>query len=509
MAIDPRAVFVRTFAIASSSLLTAAALGAPPAAANDLRDIRIGDHGQLTHVVIEADGPFCADIALNAQPYALSISLPQLTGARPAPRGQGVVSRAQWSNERIVLELKQAARVADAFVVPPGDGKGFRRVVKLERVGAEAFAEAQRGLIQAAASGACGPAADAATRSAAAQAPAKPAAAEPTPQPVAPQPTAPQPTAVKPAPAAIAKPAEQNSPPPVPSPVVKAAAPAPSAATAGMTPMPSRIPKDGKWTVVIDPGHGGDDPGAISPSGLKEKDLTLAMAQVLKRQMEASKRYRVLLTRNDDRLVHLRERTQFADRDDVHLFISLHADTIGAKAIRGLSVYTLSDKASDTESEALAAKENLVDQIYGRDKNGLKTVDTAEILFRMAFSGLGQNSAHFRHLVLSEVEKSDIKVLPSPNRSAGFVVLKTRKVPSVLIEMGYLSNAADEKLLRQARHQERFAGAIIKAANLFFACPEVRKWFAGSEDGSEDQPVAGRGVSCGPSVAEGKGGDGG
>ena len=494
MAINPRAVFVRTFAIASSSLLIAAALGAPPAAANDLRDIRIGDHGQLTHVVIEADGPFCADFALAANPFRLSIALPQLAGAKPAPRAYGLVSRSSWTNDRFVLELKQPARIADLFVVPPGDGKGFRRVVKLERVSAEEFADSQRGLAQTVAVAACDTPPPVTQKSAEALPAANPPQTQPQPQ-----------AAISPAPQTAIQPAPQTPPQTKPQSILKAAAP-PPAASAAPSPSPaSRIPKDKRWTVVIDPGHGGDDPGATSPGGLKEKALTLAMAQVLKRQMEASKRYHVLLTRNDDQLVHLRDRTAFADRDDVHLFISLHADTIGAKAIRGLSVYTLSNKASDSESEALAAKENSVDQHDAPIATPQTAFEKSDYFFRLNFDSIALIALPFRKLVIDEMRRSGIDTLPSPDRSAGFVVLKTRKVPSVLIEMGYLSNAADEKLLRQTKHQERFAAAITKAADRFFACPEVWKWFAGSEDHS----VAGRGVSCGPSVAEGKGGDGG
>jgi len=221
----------------------------------------------------------------------------------------------------------------------------------------------------------------------------------------------------------------------------------------------------------------------------------------MKRKFEATGRYRVELTRSDDRFMALRERTQFADRDDAHLFVSLHADTIAARNVRGVSVYTLSDKASDAESEALAAKENAADRPNGGHNGGAAaSFDKTDYFFRLEFDTIGQIARPFRKLAIEELRRADIETLPTPDRNAGFVVLKTRKVPSVLIEMGYLSNAADEKLLRQSRHQERFAQALIKAADRFFVCPEVWKWFAGSED----NPVAGRGVSCGASLAEGQ-----
>ncbi len=464
------------FPIASPALAAAAglaflALAAGAAEANELRDIRIGNHDPATHVVIEADGPFCAGLALSAKPYRLTIDLGQLTGAKTDPRPYGMVAKSAWAKNgaaKIILDLKAPARVSDVFVVAAKDGKGFRRVIKLEPVTQEDFAQAQAKLPQLASAIAC----DAAPSSPAPAA--KIAAAQPAPVPAA-----------KPA----AKPAPM-------------AAPVPAAAPAS-PPLASRVPRDKKWTVVVDPGHGGDDPGATSISGGLEKELTLAMAQVMKKKMEATGRYRVLLTRSDDRFMALRERTAFADRDDAHLFVSLHADTIAAKTIRGVSVYTLSNKASDSESETLAAKENAADQREAQPASALTDFDKSDLWFRLEFDTIGQIARPFRKLVIDELHRAGIDTLPTPDRSAGFVVLKTRKVPSVLIEMGYLSNAADDKLLRQAKHQERLANAIIKAADRFFACPEVWKWFAGSED----TPTAGRGVSCGPALAEGKGAD--
>lgn len=455
------------------------------AEANELRDIRIGNHDPATHVVIEADGPFCAGLALSAKPYRLTVDLGQLTGAKPDPRPYGVVAKSAWAKDgaaKIALDLKAPVRVSDVFVVAAKDGKGFRRVIKLDPVGAGDFAEAQSKLLQTAAAIACDASAPPAAKTAA-----------PMPAPIQAPTQAPIPATKQ-----VAKPATTAAPPPAAKPV-PVAAPVPAA-----PPVASRIPRDRKWTVVVDPGHGGDDPGATSVSGGLEKDLTLAMAQVMKKKLEATGRYRVLLTRSDDRFMPLRERTAFADRDDAHLFVSLHADTIASKGIRGVSVYTLSNRASDSESEALAAKENAVDRTNGgQEVSALTDFDKSDLRFRLEFDDIGQIARPFRKLAIDELHRAGIDTLPTPDRSAGFVVLKTRKVPSVLIEMGYLSNAADDKLLRQARHQERFAAAIIKAADRFFACPEVWKWFAGSED----TPTAGRGVSCGPSLAEGKGAD--
>lgn len=485
MSISPLARLARSLPLALAALLAAAVGPAAGAEPNQLRYLRIGSHDPLTHVVIEADGPFCADLGLSAEPWRLAIDLPELAGPRPSVVPRGVVAGSAWVGAgasavatRVLLDLRQPVRVVDTFVVAPGDGKGYRRVVKLEPIGARDFPAAQQRLAQMAAARGCSNAGPAAG------------------------------TAVQ-APAALAAPAAAPAAPPAgPVPVAAAAVP-PARVAAGnghaalaALPVPapspgSRLPKDRKWLVIVDPGHGGDDPGAISVSGAQEKDITLAMAKVLKRRMEATRRYRVVLTRSDDRFIELRERTALADRDEVHLFVSLHADSIVSRGVRGLSVYTLSEKASDAESEALAAKENRADLVVGVDHARQKTVDTRELLFRMEFDDVSQMSRQFRKLVVDAMREQNIETLPNPHRSAGFVVLKTRKTPSVLIEMGYLSNAADERLLRQSRHQDRFASAIIKAADRFFACAEVYKWF----EKNEEEAVSGRGISCTASIA--------
>lgn len=505
MSVRPLARFAWSSPLVLAGLWVAMVAQAAAAEPNQLRFLRIGNHDPQTHIVIEADGPFCADIGLSGQPYRLSIDLPDLAGARPSLVPRGVISGGAWvgsggqpNPSRVLLDLKQPVRIVDTFVVAPGDGKGFRRVVKLEPVGTGEFPDAQQRLGQMAAARGCSNAGPAGAPTQAASPAQRPAPAAPTSPASAPgttQAASIQPVSIVPTGAAmpVAATPVATSPAPANGGAKLAAAPVP-------TPMPapgSRLPKDRKWLVMIDPGHGGDDPGAISVGGSHEKDITLAMAKVLKRRMEATKRFRVQLTRSDDTFIELRERTATADKDEVHLFISLHADSIASRNVRGLSVYTLSDKASDAESEALAAKENRADLVVGVDHSRQKAVDTRELLFRMEFDDVSQISRQFRKLVVDEMREQHVETLPNPHRSAGFVVLKTRKVPSVLVEMGYLSNPTDDRLLRQQRHQERFANAVIKAADRFFACAEVRKWF----EKNEEEAVSGRGISCAPSIA--------
>ncbi|MEE8516564.1 MAG: N-acetylmuramoyl-L-alanine amidase [Alphaproteobacteria bacterium] len=222
-----------------------------------------------------------------------------------------------------------------------------------------------------------------------------------------------------------------------------------------------------RHVVAIDPGHGGIDPGTTGANGAREKQITLAMALVLKRQLEASGRYRVRLTRHRDQFVRLRQRVAKARDSNAELFISLHADAIKNRRFRGASVYTLSEVASDKEAEELAAKENKVDLIVGMDFSD-KSPEVTNILIDLAQRETMNYAAQFATMLLSELRGS-VKVLRNSHRFAGFAVLKAPDVPSVLVEMGYLSNATDEKLLSSAAYRRKLAAAIIRAMDGFFA----------------------------------------
>lgn len=222
-----------------------------------------------------------------------------------------------------------------------------------------------------------------------------------------------------------------------------------------------------RHVVAIDPGHGGIDPGTTGVRGTLEKHVTLAMALVLKRRLEASGRYRVRLTRDRDQFVPLRERLAKARDSNAELFISLHADAIKNRRFRGASVYTLSEVASDKEAEALAAKENKADLIVGMDFSD-KSPEVTNILIDLAQRETMNYAAQFATLLLAEFRGS-VKVLRNSHRFAGFAVLKAPDVPSVLVEMGYLSNATDEKLLLSAAYRRKLAVAITRAMDRFFA----------------------------------------
>jgi N-acetylmuramoyl-L-alanine amidase len=195
--------------------------------------------------------------------------------------------------------------------------------------------------------------------------------------------------------------------------------------------------------------------------------VTLAMAKELKTALEASGRYRVVLTRDDDTFIRLRERVAKARAAGAELFISLHADSIGDHNHRGASVYTLSEIASDKEAEALAAKENKADLIGGLDLSN-ENPEVANILIDLAQRETMNYSARFAVALVADLDRA-AKININPHRYAGFAVLKAPDVPSVLIELGYLSNPQDERALKDSKQRKRVAAAIVKACDRFFA----------------------------------------
>lgn len=219
--------------------------------------------------------------------------------------------------------------------------------------------------------------------------------------------------------------------------------------------------------VVLDPGHGGVDPGAIGPSRAREKDIVLEIAQRAQRKLEATGRYRVVMTRSDDSFVRLRDRLDLARRGEGELFISMHADSLPqAPTVRGAAVYTLSERASTQEAAQLAQKENRADILGGIDLTG------QEALVRQILIDLAQRDANNRSIRLAELvidELDDVtRMARSRRQQAGFVVLKSPDMPSVLLELGYLSNDLDERRLQDGSYQDQLAAAIVAAVEQYF-----------------------------------------
>lgn len=245
------------------------------------------------------------------------------------------------------------------------------------------------------------------------------------------------------------------------------APPPPSKAPAG--PKPRRA--DGKRVVVLDPGHGGVDPGTIGYDGTYEKDVTLEVALDLAKRLKATRKYHVLLTRDDDYFVRLRDRVRFAREHNAELFVSLHADAIHDSRIRGATVYTLSNEGSDAVAEALAAKENKADAIAGIDLNR-ETDEVQSILIDLAQRETRNHSAKFAGVLVPELGRQ-AKVWRDGRRSAAFAVLKAPDVPSVLVEMGYLSNRLDEKFLTTAKGRKAIVEALARGVDRYFAATKA------------------------------------
>ncbi len=225
-----------------------------------------------------------------------------------------------------------------------------------------------------------------------------------------------------------------------------------------------------KRLVVLDAGHGGVDPGAIGVSGIYEKHITLAVAREVKTRLERTGRYKVLLTRDRDVFIRLRDRVAFARDAGAELFVSIHADAIRNRHVRGLAVYTLSEKASDKEAAALAEKENKADLIAGIDLSG-ETAEVTNILIDLAQRETMNESAQFAAVMVDELAR-ETRLLRNTHRFAGFAVLKAPDVPSILVELGFLSNRQDERALRRKDYRGRLAAAIARAIDRYFVSVE-------------------------------------
>jgi len=218
---------------------------------------------------------------------------------------------------------------------------------------------------------------------------------------------------------------------------------------------------------MLDPGHGGKDPGAIGVSGTFEKNVSLATALELKRQLEASGRYRVELTRTRDIFIPLDERVDRAQRKGAALFVSMHADALTDHSVRGASVYTLAQTASDAQTAALARKENSADRFLGGQWRDASP-EVAHILASLVRQETRTGSVRIARSLVGSLDQ-DLPMLPNPDRHAGFVVLKAADIPSVLVEMGFMSNPRDEAALRQAQHRQLVAEAMHRAVDAYFA----------------------------------------
>jgi N-acetylmuramoyl-L-alanine amidase len=237
---------------------------------------------------------------------------------------------------------------------------------------------------------------------------------------------------------------------------------------------PKRNERDSKVVdprplVMLDPGHGGIDNGTSAATGENEKDIVLAFALELRDKLEKSGKYRVAMTRSDDRFIPLADRVHVARAQNAALFISIHADALPKNEgeARGAAIYTLSETASDTQAARLAETENRADVIAGVDLSG-EPDEVADILIDLAQRETKHFSMHFAKTLLGEL-KSSARMHKHPMKSAGFRVLKAPDVPSVLVELGYVTSPQDLKLLTSDTWRGKATNSIVQAVHTFFA----------------------------------------
>ncbi|MEG3160319.1 N-acetylmuramoyl-L-alanine amidase [Sphingomonas sp. LB2R24] len=224
---------------------------------------------------------------------------------------------------------------------------------------------------------------------------------------------------------------------------------------------------DTRPLVVIDAGHGGVDPGAIGPNGLREKDVTLKVAKAIRDELLASGRVRVALTRSDDRYLVLRERYGVARRLKGDLFISIHCDSTGSETATGATAYTLSEVASDKEAARLAARENKADVISGVNL-GEAPADVSSILIDLTQRETMNASATFARLLGREARPL-MPLKANFHRMASLMVLKAPDMPSILFETGYISNPQDAAFLDSEEGRRRIAESVTRAVEVNFA----------------------------------------
>jgi N-acetylmuramoyl-L-alanine amidase len=374
-------------------------------------DARLAGDGKLTRFILDLDQTIAFRAFTIADPYRMVMDIPQVNFQLPAGTGvagRGLIKAFRYGlvmpgGSRIVFDLTGPARIANSYVLEAANGQPPRLVLEVEEVDRTAFMQAL--------------------------------APESRPQ---------------------LRPAIADA---------NAAAPAVEAPPASRP----AASVDSRPVVVIDPGHGGLDNGTQSGGEVMEKNLVLGFGLALRDRIEKSGKYRVVMTRTDDTFIPLDDRVKFARTQGAALFVSIHADALprGEGDAQGASIYTLSDKASDAESERLAEAENRADAIGGVNLTEEPT-DVADILIELAQRETRNFSNRFARLLMDEMKPS-VRLHKHPLKSAGFRVLKAPDVPSVLIELGYVSNKGDLEHLVSENWRAKTVGTMAQAIDVFFA----------------------------------------
>ena len=389
-----------------------------------IKSARVGQHADSTRFVLDLSENTEFRIFTLAEPYRIVLDLP---GAgwefyqKSLVLNQGLVKsirfgQFQAKTARIVVDLNAPVRVDQAFILPPGESQDFRLVIDIGEVASKSFQPSSLGSVKATKMGA----------------------------------------------------SMQQSPSEYKSEGVEIINDKDLPLV-----LPPDIPKPSLGSnfrarlIVIDAGHGGADPGAIAGTDIYEKNITLAAARALQVLLDEFG-HKTILSRNNDRYLSLAERAQGAQDRDADLFISLHADSNSNTKIRGASVYTLSEKASDAETEALAHRENEVDALFDVNFSQEYDEELRKILISLVQRTTMTCSAKIAGELIFELGKST-KLLGRTHRFAGFRVLKAPKVPSVLVEMGFLSNQSDRRMLLSEKGRYALMKRVAAAIDSYFA----------------------------------------
>lgn len=387
-------------------------------------NIRVGTHSDKTRFVIDLSDKIKFRIFALSDPYRIVIDLPEISWRLPVDvikRNLGgkktLISNFRYGYfrtglSRIVLDIKEPIRVKSSFIITPTKGKKYRLVIDLVKTTRKIFLAAMR----------------------------KSKIKERN----------------KKSKLRRVENSRNNLLSRVPNPEKRAKLEKSNI---------QGVQANKKPVIVIDPGHGGIDPGSTS-GRVFEKYITLEVAKVIESHLKTLGRYKVFLTRRNDKFIRLRKRISIAKLRGANLFISLHADAIKNKRVRGFSIYTLSEKASDKEAADLARKENKADVIAGVDLSAESPV-VSDILIDLRQRNTMNESSKFAVGLVTHIRKVT-KSLSNAHRFAGFAVLKSPDIPSVLIEMGFLSNRADEKALLNPRYRANLARSIGKAVDEYF-----------------------------------------
>lgn len=414
-----------------------------------INDIRFGDHPDKIRMVLELSDVEDFRVMAMENPSRLIIDLPRFDWNVPnisRPRSAAVSSIRQGVLQqgisRVVIDFKHPIAVSSAFILPrdASANKPDRLVVDFTRTNERGFAASRNKVFgKLDVPGDVGAAAVSTSKI---EVPAEEQIA-------------------------VATPPRMQIPVEEPVQVRQDAVPVPGRKPASEAPLKIPAP-DKKPLIVIDAGHGGVDPGALGANGVYEKQVTLNMAKALKEALEGTGRYKVLLTREKDTYLKLYKRVEFARLNHADLFISLHADSIGKSNVRGASIYTLSEKASDEQTALLADRENRADLIAGMD---LDTNDeqVATILVDLTMRDTMNQSKFFANKLVDHMGDGSIEMLDNPHRFAGFAVLKAPDIPSVLIEMGFMSNPREAAQLTKPEYRRALAKTLVTGIDTYFA----------------------------------------